>query len=129
MPILKAGLLYFVLVFGAGFVLGTIRTLWIVPGLRNVNGQTDGNADHARDHHTRSAVNGSASCCAVHIACPTWRGFCRAGPPAGRGIHARAVASWPTIREYLASRDPASGTVYYATLGVFAIMPLVLARR
>ena len=33
MPILKAGALYFALVFGAGFVLGTIRTLWIVPRL------------------------------------------------------------------------------------------------
>ena len=31
MPIVKAGVLYFALVFGAGFVLGTIRTLWIVP--------------------------------------------------------------------------------------------------
>ncbi|HXM23331.1 MAG TPA: hypothetical protein VN948_18895 [Terriglobales bacterium] len=31
MPILKAGVLYFVLVFGPGFVLGTIRTLWVVP--------------------------------------------------------------------------------------------------
>jgi len=31
LPILKDGVLYFVLVFGAGFVLGTIRTLWVVP--------------------------------------------------------------------------------------------------
>ena len=31
MRILKAGVLYFMLVFGAGFVLGTIRTLWVVP--------------------------------------------------------------------------------------------------
>jgi hypothetical protein len=33
MKALKAGMLYFVLVFGTGFVLGTIRTLWIVPRL------------------------------------------------------------------------------------------------
>ena len=31
MQILKAGILYLALVFGAGFVLGTIRTLWAVP--------------------------------------------------------------------------------------------------
>ena len=29
--ILKAGTRYFALVFAAGFVLGTIRTIWIVP--------------------------------------------------------------------------------------------------
>lgn len=29
--ILKAGALYFALVFGAGFVLGIVRTLWVVP--------------------------------------------------------------------------------------------------
>jgi hypothetical protein len=28
-----------------------------------------------------------------------------------------------SIREYLATRDPVSGTVYYVMLGVFAIMP------
>jgi hypothetical protein len=28
---LKAGVVYFALVFGAGFVLGTIRTLWVAP--------------------------------------------------------------------------------------------------
>lgn len=31
MQILKAGVLYFVVVFGAGFVLGTVRTLWVFP--------------------------------------------------------------------------------------------------
>ena len=31
MPILKAGVLYFALVFGAGFVLGPFRILWLVP--------------------------------------------------------------------------------------------------
>lgn len=31
--ILKAAALYFGLVFGTGFVLGTIRVLWVVPRL------------------------------------------------------------------------------------------------
>jgi len=31
MQILRAGVLYFALVFGAGFALGTIRTLWTAP--------------------------------------------------------------------------------------------------
>src|SRR6185312_12810518 len=31
--ILRVGLLYFSLVFAIGFVLGTIRTLWIVPNV------------------------------------------------------------------------------------------------
>jgi hypothetical protein len=31
MKILKAGVLYFALVFGAGFVLGSIRILWVLP--------------------------------------------------------------------------------------------------
>ena len=31
MRILKAGVLYFAIVFGAGFVLGPIRILWVVP--------------------------------------------------------------------------------------------------
>ncbi len=34
-----------------------------------------------------------------------------------------------SIREYLAGRDPVSGTVYYLMLGVFTIMPILVARR
>ena len=34
-----------------------------------------------------------------------------------------------SISEYLASRDPVSGTVYYVMLGVFAVMPLLVPRR
>ena len=33
MQIVKAGALYFALVFGAGFMFGTIRVLWLVPRL------------------------------------------------------------------------------------------------
>jgi len=34
-----------------------------------------------------------------------------------------------TIRDYLASRDPVAGAVYLASLGLFAVMPLLVARR
>jgi hypothetical protein len=34
-----------------------------------------------------------------------------------------------SISQYLASRDPVSGTVYYIMLGVFAFVPLLVARR
>jgi len=33
-----------------------------------------------------------------------------------------------SIREYLAARDPVSGTVYYLMLVIFAIMPLIVAK-
>jgi hypothetical protein len=34
-----------------------------------------------------------------------------------------------SVRDYLAGRGPVAGTVYYAMLGLFAIMPLLMARR
>ena len=34
-----------------------------------------------------------------------------------------------SLQQYFAERDPVAGTVYYATLGVFAVMPLVVERR
>jgi hypothetical protein len=34
-----------------------------------------------------------------------------------------------SIRDYIAGRDPVAATVYYATLGVFAVLPLVVARK
>lgn len=33
-----------------------------------------------------------------------------------------------SIREYFATRDPISGTVYYVMLAVFAIMPVLVVR-
>jgi len=34
-----------------------------------------------------------------------------------------------TLNQYFASKDPVSGTVYYVLLGMFAIMPLLVARK
>ena len=34
-----------------------------------------------------------------------------------------------SLREYFATLDPVSGTVYYALLLAFALMPLIVERR
>lgn len=129
MRIVKAGVLYFAIVFGAGFVLGPIRLLWAVPRFG-----------------TRMAELMEAPVMlVVTIIAARWIVRRLALPPApssrlGMGCIALGlmlVAEFTlvlwlrglSISEYLASRDPVPGTVYYAMLGVFAIMPLLMARR
>ena len=129
MQILKAGVLYFAIVFGAGFVLGPIRILWVVPRFG-----------------TRMAELMEAPIMfVITIAAARWIVRRLALPPIpssrlGMGFAALGlmlVAEFTlvlwlrglSISEYLASRDPVSGTVYYVMLGVFAIMPLLVARR
>ena len=129
MRILKAGVLYFALVFGAGFVLGTIRTLWIVPRVG-----------------TRMAeLMETPIMLVITIFAARWtvrRLVVPSTPPARLGMGFVAlglllVAEFTlvlwlrglTIREYFASRDPVAGTVYYVMLAVFAVMPFLVARR
>ncbi len=129
MQTLKAGLLYFALVFGAGSVLGTIRVLWVVPRLG-----------------TRMAeLMETPIMFVVTIVAARWIVRRLAVPPSpfsrlGMGCVALVLllaaeftlVLWLrglSISEYLAGRDPVSGTVYYVLLGVFAIMPLLVARR
>jgi len=129
MPILKAGALYFAFVFGVGFVLGTIRTLWIVPMFGTRTGE----------------LMETPIMLVVTILSTRWtvRRLAVPSTPLDRlamGCVALVLllvteftlVLWLrglTIREYLASRDPVSGTVYYVMLGVFAILPLLVARR
>ena len=129
MQTVKAGVLYFALVFGTGFVLGTVRTLWVVPRVG-----------------TRMAELMEASVMlVVTIMAARWivRHFAIPSMPSARlGMGGIALGLlliaefglvlWLrgiSIREYLANRDPVSGTVYYVMLGVFAIMPLFVARK
>ena len=129
MSILKAGALYFALVFGAGFVLGTVRTLWVVPrfGMRIAE---------LTETPIMLVVTIAAARWIVHrLAVPSvpssrlGMGFVALGlmlvAEFGFVLWLRGLS----IREYLATRDPVSGTVYYVMLGVFAIMPLLVARR
>jgi len=124
MRILKAALLYFALVFGSGFLLGPIRILWVVPRLG-----------------TRMAELIEAPIMLVIvIAAARWT-VSRFAVPPSRGkrfalgsialflllMAEFALVPWVrhmSINAYLASRDPVSGAVYYAELGIFAIVPL-----
>jgi hypothetical protein len=127
--ILKAALLYFALVFGAGFVLGPIRILWVVPRFG-----------------TRMAELMEAPIMLlVTIFAARWivRRLALPATPSGRlgtgciALGFMLIAEFGlvlwlrglSISEYLANRDPVSGTIYYAMLVVFAIMPLLVARK
>ena len=126
MRILKAGILYFAIVFGSGFVLGIIRTLWVVPWV---------GARMAELMETPIML-------VVTIVAARWIVRRLSVPPTSRlgmglvGLGLMLVAEFGfvlwlrglSIRDYLANRDPISGTVYYLMLGVFAIMPLLAAR-
>jgi hypothetical protein len=129
MQILKASVLYFALVFGAGFVLGPIRILWLVPRFG-----------------TRVAELMEAPVMFVVIILAARLVVRRlAMPPTtlqrlGIGLIALgllliaefSLVLWlrgMTIAEYLANRDPVSWAVYYLMLVVFALIPLLVTRR
>ena len=129
MQILKAGLAYFAMVFGAGFVLGPIRQLWLVP---RVGARA---AELMEMPVMLLVIIGSARWITRRFALPA-AGLARlAVGSLALGLLLIAEFSlvvWLrglTLAEYFATRDPVSGTVYYLMLGVFAIMPLLPGRR
>ena len=113
MQTIKAAVLYFGMVFGTGFVLGTVRTLWLVPRVGTRIAELMEQpfmfvvtvvAARWRVHHlavpslpiARVEMGGVALALllAAEFGLATWL----------RGI--------PT-KEYLTTRDPVSGTIYY----------------
>ena len=129
MRVLKAGIIYFAIVFGAGFVLGPIRILWVVPrfGTRI--------AELMETPVMLVVINMAARWIVRRLSVPS-----TPSRRLGMGCIALGlllVAEFTlvlwlrglSISEYLASRDPVSGTVYYVMLVVLAIMPLLVARR
>jgi hypothetical protein len=129
MQVLKAGAVYFALVFAAGFVLGTIRVLWVVP----------------RFGERTAELMEAPLMLVVTILAARWMVRRFAVPPVpwrrlGTGLVALGMllaaeftmvlkVSGLSLSDYLASRDPVSGTVYAILLGVFAVMPLLVARQ
>jgi hypothetical protein len=123
MRVLKAGVVYFALVFGTGFVLGTVRTLWIVPrlGVRAAELLESPFMFFAIElaagwiGRRFSLGKGSVTRVAVGV-------FALALLLAAEIIMGMTLQGLSLI-EVFTKHDPVSGFIYYALLGVFAVMP------
>jgi len=126
---LKAGLFYFAIVFGAGFVLGAIRTLWVAPyiGTRV--------AELAEEPIMLVVTIMAARRIVLLLAVPSTPSarLGMGGIALGLLLAAEFGPMLPlrglSITQYLATRDPVSGTVFYVMLGVLAVMPLFVTGR
>jgi len=125
----KTGVLYFAIVFGTGFVLGTIRVLWIVPRF----GERLAELMETPFMFVVTMVSARWIVRRLHVP-TTW--FNRLGMGCV-ALVLLLVAEFTlvlwlrglSITEYFSNRDPVSGAVYYMMLVVFAIMPLLVGRK
>jgi hypothetical protein len=125
---LKAALTYFGLVFGAGFVLGIMRTLWLVPLVRE-----------RRAELLETPLMLIVVWLSARFIVGRMNGLTRVRR---LGIGTLALfllllAEWGGVRflrqqsigEYLATRDPVSGAVYLLALVLFAAAPSLVGRK
>jgi hypothetical protein len=127
MPVIRAALAYFALVFGAGFALGTIRVPFLVPAVgarlaeliempllllviaivaRWLEGRFG-----ARMSPVAWLAAGALAAVGVLAA------------DLGVGIGLRGMTAWQVFFE----RDPVSGTAYYLLVALCALMPWIIA--
>lgn len=128
MRILKAGVLYFSLVFAAGFLLGSIRVPLLEPRLGaraaellELPVMLLAIVAAARWVLRRLAVPASA---AARLAMGGIALALMLAAEFGLVLSLRGMS----IEQYLATRDPVSGTAYYLSLCVFALIPLAMRR-
>jgi hypothetical protein len=128
MRTIKAGFFYFALVFGAGFIMGAVRVPMLVPRL----GERIAELMEmpvmlvviilsARFISRRFALPATAS---VRLG----TGLIALGLLLAAELLFAALLQGRSLAEYIASRDPVSGSVYLAMLAVFALMPLIISR-
>jgi len=128
MKLLTLSAVYFAIVFGAGFVLGTVRVMWLVPtvGVRVAE------------------LTELPLMLAVVFFAARW---VNRRSPAERDQHSRLIVGVTALvllllaelilgvvfldltpKDAFVTRDPVSGTGYYMSLCVFALMPWFLGR-
>jgi len=125
---IKAGLAYFALVFGAGFVLGALRVTLLVPRF----GERIAELSEmplmfaviviaARFVMRRFAGHFS-------IVARLGTGFLALGLLLAAELLLAVVLQDRSLADYVASRDSVSGSVYLAMLVLFALMPAVMGQ-
>jgi hypothetical protein len=125
---IKAGMTYFALVFGAGFVLGSLRVPFLVPRLG------ERAAELIEMPFMFVVLWMSARFIIKRYSLPAnvsarlGAGFVALGLLVAAEVLLAVALQERTLGEYVASRDPVSGSVYLAMLALLAVMPLGLAR-
>ncbi len=125
---IKAGVAYFALVFGAGFILGSVRVPFLVPRLG------ERIAELVETPFMFVVVLLSARFIAKQFALPATvsvrlaTGFLALGLLLAAEIVLVTALQGRSLGQYIASRDPVSGSVYLAMLALFAFMPLIVTR-
>ena len=125
MRVLKAGLLYFALVFGTGFLLGTVRVLFLAPrmGVRC--------AELLELPLMLVAIVLSARYVIRFFSLPAattvrlFVGFFALALVVAAELSSARLLGGQSVTQYVASRDPVSGTAYLVTLILFALMPIL----
>lgn len=126
---LKPALVYFLIVFGAGFILGTVRVLFVLPLF---------------GERTAELLE-MPLMLAVIVLAARWitRRYLQQAQSREQLAVGGIATGWMLAAEFLVgltlrglspmevlvNRDPVSGTAYYLSLLLFATMPWLLARR
>lgn len=127
--VVTAGIVYFALVFAAGFALGAVRVTLIAPRIG------ERAAELMETPFMLAVIVLSARWIVRRFALPR-----SLATRLGAGLLALVLMlaaelgfllrlRGMTVAEYIATRDPVPGAVYYASLGVLAVMPLLVERN
>ena len=126
---IKAGLCYFVLTFGAGFLLGPLRMLVLVPRI-------GARAAELLELPVMVVVTWLAARWTIRrLQVPYSTGLRLVMGVLAFALLLAAEFSLVlplrglTLEQYFATRDPVSGVAYYASLVLLASMPLIVERK
>jgi hypothetical protein len=126
--IIKGGLAYFAVVFGAGFVLGVFRVLFLVPRFG------ERLAELGEMPVMLVVIVASARSVTRRFAIPPvssariGMGTLALGLLLCAELALAVALQGRSLAEYIASRDPVAGTAYLVMLVVFAAMPALVGR-